>query len=164
MSSCSPTLVSPSSAVVSQLGEGMLQPEHEFVLHRTQTLPPASGRAVNDPSVIASLPEPGVVNIFQIDWQDPALPWALPPRHAPNLAQPRTIRTISAAASGVPNPTLVGSTTLRSLSNKHLRQRDWAWLAWAWLRHLLTRLGFFRATDQWSDRRHRPELRRPVRD
>ena len=39
---------------------------------------------------------------------------------------------------------------------QHLRERDGAQIEWAWLRHLLTRLGLLRATVQWSSRRRRP--------
>ena len=77
-----------------------------------------------------------------------------------SFAQLRTMRTISAAASGVPSPRLVGSTPLRSFSlHKHLRQRNWAKLSWARLRHLLPWLWFLGTTIKWGNRGRRPQFR-----
>ena len=80
--------------------------------------------------------------------QRPALPWVPPPSHPPNLTQ---------CAQSVPShPTsqvswfhsfeepfdvLFNHTTLGQL-HKHLRQRNWAKLSWARLRHLLPWLRF----------------------
>ena len=125
-----------------RLGEGKLQPEHKHNLHRSGSLPASPRRAVNSPAIVTSLPEPGVAKLpLRRSQQGAGMhtsplpntliekpcrgrsldqlvarhlhsvpPWVL------SFAQPRTMRTISAAASAVPSPNLVGSTLLRSLS------------------------------------------------
>ena len=92
-----------------------------------------------------------------------------------SFAQPRTMRTISAAA-GVPSPEFVGLTLLRSLSmccsnhaalgqlHEHLRDRNWAIFSWARLRHLLPWHWFLGTTIKWGNRGRRPQLRCAVWD
>ena len=93
-----------------------------------------------------------------------------------SFAQPRTVRTISAAAPGVPSPKIVGSTPLRSLSmccsttqtsrqlHQDLRQCNGAEFAWTRLWQLLSWLWCLRSADKWGDRSRRPELRRSAWD
>ena len=84
-----------------------------------------------------------------------------------SLAQHRTMRTISAAASGVPSPQVSGFDSFEEpfgvLFNhaalgqlhEHVRQRNRAKLSWARLRHLLPWLWLLGTTIKWGKRGRR---------